>query len=192
MILIIDNYDSFTYNIVQYIGRFYQKIEVFRNDKITSEEIAQKNPKAIIISPGPKTPNEAGISCQVIKDFYQEIPLLGVCLGHQAIGQVFGGKIIRAQEIMHGKISKITHDKKGIFKKIKNPLNVVRYHSLIIQKESMPDCLEISSRTENDIIMAVRHKNHSQLEGIQFHPESIKTDDGYKMIENFLKNSQVI
>jgi len=187
MILIIDNYDSFTYNIVQYVGRFYPDIEVFRNDKITSEEISKRNPRAVIISPGPKTPDQAGISKQVILNFYKKIPILGVCLGHQAIGQVFGGKIIRAPEIMHGKISTVTHDSKGIFKKVKNPLKVVRYHSLIIQKESNPDCMDISSKSENDIIMAVRHKKYPSLEGIQFHPESIKTEIALFLNRNLIR-----
>jgi anthranilate synthase/aminodeoxychorismate synthase-like glutamine amidotransferase len=192
MVLIIDNYDSFTYNIVQYIGRYYQKIKVVRNDQITLDEISDLNPKAIVISPGPKTPNDAGISCSVIINFYQKIPILGVCLGHQAIGQVFGGKVVRAKEIMHGKISSVTHDREGIFKNVKNPLNVVRYHSLVIDKNSVPDCLKITSKTKNNIIMAVRHIEYPLLEGIQFHPESIKTDDGYKIIKNFLKQSKVI
>lgn len=192
MILLIDNYDSFTWNLVQYTGRFYKKIEVHRNDKITIEEIEKKDPRAIIISPGPKTPTEAGISCAVIERFYKEKPIFGVCLGHQAMGQVFGGDVVQAPEIMHGKISQIYHDGEGVYNGLKSPLDVVRYHSLIVKRETLPDCLEITSKTKKGLIMGLRHKDYPMVEGVQFHPESIKTDEGYAMVENFLKNGGIL
>ncbi len=190
MLLMIDNYDSFTYNLVQYFGELGSDIRVFRNDEITLEEIQAMAPEKIVISPGPCTPHEAGISVPVIKHFAGNIPILGVCLGHQSIGEAFGGKIIRAKRVMHGKISAIHHEGKGVFRGIENPFNATRYHSLVIEKESLPDCLELTSWTENDDgtleeIMGVRHKTLA-VEGVQFHPESILSEHGHQMLRNFL------
>ncbi len=184
MILVIDNYDSFTYNIVQTVGLFNKEINVARNDKITLKEISVLNPSHVIISPGPCTPNEAGISIDLIRHFAGKIPLLGVCLGHQCIGQAFGGKIIRAPKPIHGKTSQIYHDKKTIFRGIKSPFTATRYHSLIIEKSTLPECLEISAEAEG-IIMGVRHKE-CNVEGVQFHPESFLTKEGKKLIRNFI------
>jgi anthranilate synthase/aminodeoxychorismate synthase-like glutamine amidotransferase len=189
MILVIDNYDSFTFNLVQYIGEIYKnEIKVFRNDKITLEQIRELSPKAIIISPGPCTPKEAGISVDVIKTFGHKIPVLGVCLGHQSIGVAFGGKVVRAPTVMHGKVSEIYHDGKKIYKGIPNPFIATRYHSLIIEKSSLPPCLKITSHTKDDIIMGVRHKRYP-IEGVQFHPESILTKSGKDILKNFLKET---
>ncbi|MCC2638039.1 MAG: anthranilate synthase component [Moraxellaceae bacterium] len=190
MLLMIDNYDSFTYNIVQYLGELGEEVRVFRNDEITVADIEQLAPARIVISPGPCTPNEAGISMAVIRHFAGKIPLLGVCLGHQSIGQVFGGKIIRARQVMHGKTSPIHHANKGVFTGLNNPLTATRYHSLIIEKESLPDCLEITAWTQLedgtlDEIMGVRHKTLA-VEGVQFHPESILTEQGHELLKNFL------
>lgn len=192
MLLMIDNYDSFTYNLVQYLGELGADVEVHRNDEITVDEIRAKNPERLMISPGPCTPDEAGISMQAIKAFAGEIPILGVCLGHQSIGQVFGGKIIHAKEIMHGKTSKIYHKNSHVFAGLSNPYTATRYHSLVIEKESLPDCLEITAWTETeageiDEIMGVRHKTMN-VEGVQFHPESILTEHGYDLLNNFLKS----
>lgn len=184
MILIIDNYDSFTYNIVQTVGIFNRKINVVRNNKITLKEIGILNPSHLIISPGPCTPNEAGISIDLINYFAGKIPILGICLGHQCIGQAFGGKIIRAPLPMHGKVSKIYHDKKTIFNGIRNPFAATRYHSLIIERSTLPYSLEISAETDG-IIMGVRHKRYN-VEGVQFHPESFLTEEGKKIIKNFV------
>lgn len=187
-IFLIDNYDSFTYNIVQYIGELGADLEIFRNDKITLSDIETKSPSKIIISPGPCTPNEAGISIEVIKEFYQSIPILGVCLGHQSIGQAFGGNIIKAKKIMHGKVSMIHHQDNELFSNINNPFQATRYHSLVIEESSLPDCLDIIAKTneiEDDEIMAVKHVDYP-VYGIQFHPESILTHDGMKLLENFL------
>ena len=184
MILVIDNYDSFTYNVVQTIGLFNKEINVVRNDKITLKEISLLSPSHIIISPGPCTPNEAGISIEVINHFAGKIPILGICLGHQCIGQAFGGRIIRAPSPIHGKTSQINHDKKTIFRGIKNPFTAARYHSLIIEKSTLPSSLEISAETDG-IIMAVRHKKYN-IEGVQFHPESFLTKEGKKLIWNFI------
>ena len=191
MLLMIDNYDSFTYNLVQYFGELGADIKVFRNDEITIEEIEALNPERIVISPGPCTPNEAGISMEAIRHFAGKLPLLGVCLGHQSIGQVFGGKVVRAKQVMHGKISPVWHEDKGVFNGLPNPVSVTRYHSLVIEKESLPDCLEITAwtRTEDghfDEIMGVRHKT-LDIEGVQFHPESIMTEQGHELLANFLK-----
>ena len=185
MILVIDNYDSFTYNLVHYIGELGNEVIVKRNDEVSLEDIAALNPNKIVISPGPCTPNEAGISIDLIKA--SSVPILGVCLGHQSIGAAFGGKIIKAPEIFHGKLSEITHNNKGLFKGIDNPYSVVRYHSLIIEKDSLPDVLQITSvlKDNPDIIMAVQHKERP-IYGVQFHPESIETDFGKKLIQNFL------
>jgi anthranilate synthase/aminodeoxychorismate synthase-like glutamine amidotransferase len=187
MIVLIDNYDSFVYNLYQYLCMLGQEVLVFRNDKVTIKQIIDKKPKSVVISPGPCTPNEAGISVEIIKQLYKDIPILGVCLGHQSIGQAFGAKIIRAKNIMHGKTSKVTHDNKGVFEGIENPFTAMRYHSLVIEKESLPDELEISAESEDDKeIMGVRHKQYP-IHGIQFHPESILTKAGMDILENFLK-----
>jgi anthranilate synthase/aminodeoxychorismate synthase-like glutamine amidotransferase len=182
----IDNYDSFTYNLVQYLGELGEDIKVFRNDKVTIKDIEKLNPERIVVSPGPCTPKEAGVSVDVIKYFAGKIPILGVCLGHQAIGAAFGGEIIRAPRLMHGKTSMIHHDGKTIFKGLPNPFEATRYHSLIIKKETMPDCLEISAWTNQNEIMGVRHKEFI-VEGVQFHPESILTTVGKDLLRNFLK-----
>jgi len=186
MILVIDNYDSFTYNLVQYLGELGSKPEVRRNDKVTVEEINQMAPERIVISPGPKTPNEAGICLEVIKTFCGRIPILGVCLGHQSIGQAFGGKVIRAPELMHGKTSQISHDGKTIFTALPNPFPATRYHSLIVERSSLPECLEISATTADGLIMGLRHKQ-MKVEGVQFHPESVLTEAGKQLLGNFLK-----
>jgi len=191
MMLMIDNYDSFTYNLVQYLGELGADVVVHRNDQITVDEIEKLNPERIMVSPGPCTPNEAGVSMQAIEHFAGKLPILGVCLGHQSIGQVFGGKIIHAKEIMHGKTSMIHHNSKGVFKGLTNPYEATRYHSLVIEKESLPDCLEITAWTENadgsmDEIMGVRHKKYA-IEGVQFHPESILTEHGHDLLRNFLE-----
>lgn len=186
MILIIDNYDSFTYNLYQYVGEMAKSVKVYRNDRITIEDIEKLKPQKIIISPGPCTPSEAGISIEVIKHFAGKIPILGVCLGHQAIGAAFGGRVIRCHEIMHGKISLIYHDEKTIFKGIPNPFEATRYHSLIVERETLPHCLTVSAWTSNDIIMGLRHKDYP-VEGVQFHPESILTKAGKDLIRNFIR-----
>lgn len=186
MLLMVDNYDSFTYNLVQYLGELGEDIRVFRNDKITIPEIEKLNPARIVISPGPCTPKEAGISVKVIKHFTGKIPILGVCLGHQSIGAAFGGDIINAPRLMHGKTSMIHHDGKTIFKNLPNPFEATRYHSLIIKQQTLPDCLEITAWTERDEIMGVRHKEFV-VEGVQFHPESILTKIGKDLLRNFLK-----
>jgi anthranilate synthase component II len=191
MILMIDNYDSFTYNLVQYFGELGADVKVVRNDEITIEDIAALAPEKIVISPGPCTPNEAGVSVETLKVFAGKIPLLGVCLGHQSIGQAFGGKVIRAPYVMHGKTSPIYHSNKGVFTGLKNPFQATRYHSLVIEKESLPGCLEITAWTQNEDgsmaeIMGVKHKTLA-VEGVQFHPESILTEHGHDMLNNFLK-----
>jgi anthranilate synthase/aminodeoxychorismate synthase-like glutamine amidotransferase len=185
-VLLIDNYDSFTYNLAQYLGELGAEVHVERNDALTLEAIAARAPGAIVISPGPCTPNEAGISMDVIREFTGKIPLLGVCLGHQSIGQVFGGRIVRAPTIMHGKTSKIFHDEKGLFAGVENPFIATRYHSLVIAPESLPDTLEVTAKTWDDEIMGVRHKQHL-VEGVQFHPESIMTTAGKALLGNFLR-----
>ena len=186
MIVLIDNYDSFVFNLYQYLGHLGEEVKVFRNDKITILEIEKINPGRIIISPGPCTPNQAGISLEVVKHFAGKIPVLGVCLGHQVIGQVYGGQVVRADRLMHGKTSDIYHDGKTIFRGLKNPLTVTRYHSLIVKKDTLPDCLEISAETSEGEIMAFRHKE-LLVEGVQFHPEAILTEQGYELLGNFLK-----
>lgn len=190
MILMIDNYDSFTYNLVQYFGELGADVKVVRNDEITVEEIAALSPEKIVLSPGPCTPSEAGVSIDTIKTFAGKIPLLGVCLGHQSIGQALGGKVIRAPFVMHGKTSPVYHNNKGVFAGLKNPFQATRYHSLVIEKESIPESLEITAWTQNDDgsmaeIMGVKHKTLA-LEGVQFHPESILTEHGHDMLRNFL------
>ena len=185
MILLIDNYDSFTYNLYQYLSELGADVHVVRNDKITLEEIDQLAPEGIVISPGPCTPREAGVSNDVIRHFAGKVPILGVCLGHQCIGEVFGGVVAGAGEIKHGKTSLITHDGKGVFRGLPNPFEAIRYHSLAIQPESVPDCLEVSARSESGVIMGVRHKS-LPVEGVQFHPESIMTAVGKDLLRNFL------
>ncbi|TVX95819.1 aminodeoxychorismate/anthranilate synthase component II [Cohnella terricola] len=185
MILVIDNYDSFTYNLVQYLGELGEEIVVRRNDEIDLDGIAKLAPDHILISPGPCTPNEAGISLALLDRFKGEIPILGVCLGHQSIGQAFGGEVVRAGELMHGKTSEITHDGRTIFEGVASPFTATRYHSLIVKRDTLPDCLEISAETEDGMIMGLRHKEYA-IEGVQFHPESIMTDYGLKMLRNFL------
>lgn len=191
MVLMIDNYDSFTYNLVQYLGELGAQVEVRRNDQIEPEQIAEMGPERIMISPGPCTPNEAGVSMAVIERFAPQQPILGVCLGHQSIGQVFGGRIVHAREIMHGKTSMIHHTGTGVFAGLPNPFEATRYHSLVIDKDSLPDCLEVTAWTETetgemDEIMGVRHREF-RVEGVQFHPESILTEHGHDLLRNFLR-----
>jgi len=187
MLLVIDNYDSFTYNLVQYLGELGETIEVRRNNRVSIDEIEnQLRPERIVISPGPGTPDDAGVSLKVIEHFAGKVPLLGVCLGHQAIGQMFGGRVIRAPELMHGKASEIRHDGKTIFTGLADPFKAGRYHSLIVERETLPSCLEVSAFTADNIIMGLRHRE-LKVEGVQFHPESILTNDGKKLLANFLK-----
>ena len=190
MLLMIDNYDSFTYNLVQYFGELAVEVSVYRNDEITLEQIAKLKPDQIVISPGPCTPNEAGVSVETIKHFAGKVPILGVCLGHQSIGQAFGGDVIRAKQVMHGKTSPIYHKEQGVFATLPVPFDATRYHSLVLDQATLPDCLEVTAWTQNedgsfDEIMGVRHKTLG-VEGVQFHPESILTEHGHKMLENFL------
>ena len=192
MLLMIDNYDSFTYNVVQYLAELKADVHVYRNDEITVEEIIALNPERLVISPGPCTPNEAGISMAAIEHFAGKIPILGICLGHQSIGQVFGGDIVRAKEVMHGKISSIYHNGAGVFKDLPSPYNATRYHSLVIDKNTLPDCLEMTAWTQTpdgeiDEIMGVRHKELN-IEGVQYHPESILTEHGHALLKNFLES----
>lgn len=186
MLLMIDNYDSFTYNLVQYFGELGQDVHVHRNDEITLAQIKAMQPEKIVISPGPCTPNEAGISVPLIHEFAGKIPLLGVCLGHQSIGQAFGGNIIKAKTLMHGKTSLIHHTNTGVFRNLPNPYTATRYHSLVIERETIPDCLEITAWTEDGEIMGVKHETLA-VEGVQFHPESILTEYGHELLDNFLK-----
>ncbi len=186
MLLMIDNYDSFTYNLVQYLGELGEDVQVFRNDEIDLAKVAALKPDHIVISPGPCTPNEAGISVPLIHEFAGKIPMLGVCLGHQSIGQAFGGNIIHAKQLMHGKTSLIHHKNEGVFKDLPNPYTATRYHSLVIERETLPDCLEITAWTDDGEIMGVRHKT-LPVEGVQFHPESILTEYGHELLSNFLK-----
>ena len=193
MLLMIDNYDSFTYNLVQYFGELDQDVQVYRNDKITIDHIKKLCPSHIVISPGPCTPNEAGISIEVIDNFKKEVPILGVCLGHQSIGQAFGGKIVHAKNIMNGKTSIIYHARTDVFKDFENPFTATRYHSLVIEKDTLPDCFEITAWTNNedgniDEIMGIKHKNFL-ISGVQFHPESILTSYGHGLLKNFLSNT---
>ena len=185
MILVIDNYDSFTYNLVQYLGELGADLRVFRNDRITLDEIADLRPEKIVLSPGPCTPNEAGICLDLIRRFSGRIPLLGVCLGHQAIGQAFGGQVVRAPYLMHGKVSQIHHDGKTLFRGLENPFTATRYHSLIVRRETLPDCFKVSAETADGLIMGLRHRT-LPVEGVQFHPESILTPEGKKLLKNFL------
>ena len=186
MLLMLDNYDSFTYNLVQYLSELGADVRVFRNDAITVEEIAELGPAQIVVSPGPCTPGEAGISVPLIRHFAGRVPILGVCLGHQAIGQAFGGRIVRAQRVMHGKISPVMHDGRGVFAGIPAPFAVTRYHSLAIDRASLPDVLEITATSDDGEIMGVRHLQHA-IEGVQFHPEAILTEHGRRLLANFLE-----
>ena len=195
MILMIDNYDSFTYNIVQYFGELQQDIRVWYNDKISIDEIKALAPDAIVIGPGPCDPDRAGISLEVIETFKGIIPILGICLGHQAIGQAFGGKIVKASEVMHGRLSAIYHDGQGVFVNLPNPVQFTRYHSLVIEQASLPECLEVSAWTQNtngnsEEIMGIRHREFA-IEGVQFHPESILSEAGYQLLNNFLQTHQL-
>ncbi|MGB9660992.1 MAG: aminodeoxychorismate/anthranilate synthase component II [Moorellaceae bacterium] len=185
MLLMIDNYDSFTYNLVQYLAELGEEVIVRRNDAITLEEMEKLKPRYLVISPGPCTPNEAGISLAAIKNFAGRIPILGVCLGHQCIGQAFGGRVVRAKRLMHGKTSSINHDGKTIFRGLKNPFRATRYHSLIVEEETLPACLEVTAKSEAGELMGIRHRQFP-IEGVQFHPESILTEEGKKLLANFL------
>lgn len=194
MILMIDNYDSFTYNIVQYLGELKADVKVIRNDELSVEEIEALVPEKIVVSPGPCTPNEAGVSMAIIEHFKGKLPILGICLGHQSIGQVFGGEIVRARAVMHGKTSPMYHANKGVFKGLSNPFEATRYHSLVVDKNSLPDCLEVTAWTQTDDgevdeIMGLRHKT-LDVEGVQFHPESILSDHGHDLLRNFLSPSE--
>jgi anthranilate synthase/aminodeoxychorismate synthase-like glutamine amidotransferase len=191
MILMIDNYDSFTYNLVQYLGELGADVWVYRNDQLTVAEIQRLAPTKIVISPGPCTPTEAGISCDVIREFAGRVPLLGVCLGHQCIGEVFGGEIVRAPALFHGKTSMIYHDGKTIFRGLPRPFEATRYHSLVIRRETLPDCLELSAETDDGVIMGVRHRE-LLVEGVQFHPESILTREGKQLLANFLSQAPAV
>lgn len=187
MLLMLDNYDSFTYNLVQYFAELGQDVKVFRNDKISVTEIDEMKPDYIVISPGPCTPNEAGVSLEIVHYFQGKIPLLGVCLGHQSIAQAFGGKIIHAKKIMHGKTSKIGHDNQGVFSNLSNPFTATRYHSLVVERESCPECFDITAwSTDDNEIMGIKHKT-LPIEGVQFHPESILTEHGHDLLKNFLE-----
>lgn len=186
----IDNYDSFTYNLVQYVGELGETVKVIRNDELTIREIEQLTPAIIIVSPGPCTPNEAGVSLDVVQHFAGKIPIFGVCLGHQTIGQAFGGKVIRAKTLMHGKTSPVFHDGQGVNNNMPNPFNATRYHSLLVEKETLPDCLEVTSWTADGEIMGLRHKLYP-IEGVQYHPESIMTEEGKRLIQNFLESHLV-
>ena len=186
MLLMIDNYDSFTYNLVQYFGELGQDVRVFRNDAITLKEIAAMAPEYLVISPGPCSPKEAGISVDAIQEFAGKLPILGVCLGHQSIGYAFGGEIVHAKQLMHGKLSPVHHANVGIFSELPNPFTATRYHSLAIRRETLPACLEVTAWTDDSEIMGVRHKEHA-IQGVQFHPESIMTEHGHQLLQNFLK-----
>ncbi|MCJ8015050.1 aminodeoxychorismate/anthranilate synthase component II [Paenibacillus sp. KQZ6P-2] len=188
MILVIDNYDSFTYNLVQYLGELGEEVKVFRNDEIDIQGIEKLAPDHILISPGPCTPNEAGISLKTIAHFKGKVPIFGVCLGHQAIGQAFGGEVVRAERLMHGKTSPILHHGTSVFEGLPSPFTATRYHSLLVERSTLPDCLEITAETEEGEIMGLRHKEYP-IEGVQFHPESIITDFGHQMLRNFLKRT---
>jgi anthranilate synthase component 2 len=186
MILMLDNYDSFTYNLVQYFGELGADVSVYRNDAISVEKVEALKPSHVVISPGPCTPNEAGITLGLIGRLAGKVPLLGVCLGHQAIGQAFGGKVVRARQVMHGKTSRVRHDEKGVFENIKNDVVVTRYHSLVVERASLPACLEVTATSEDGEIMGLRHRSLA-VEGVQFHPEALLTEHGHKMLENFMK-----
>jgi anthranilate synthase/aminodeoxychorismate synthase-like glutamine amidotransferase len=186
MVLMIDNYDSFTYNLVQYLGELGEQVRVVRNDEISIDEVEALAPARVVISPGPCTPSEAGISLEIIERFSGRVPILGVCLGHQAIGQAFGGKVVRARQVMHGKVSRIRHDGRGVFAGVPNEFVATRYHSLVVERASLPECVEVSAESEDGEIMGLRHRS-LPVEGVQFHPEALLTEHGHKMLENFLK-----
>ena len=186
MVLMIDNYDSFTFNLVQYLGELGAEVRVFRNDELSVEKIGSLSPSHIVISPGPCTPNEAGITLATIERLAGRIPILGVCLGHQAIGQAFGGKVVRAKQVMHGKVSRIRHDKRGVFSNVPDDFVATRYHSLVVERDSLPACLEISAESEDGEIMGLRHRTEP-LEGVQFHPEALLTEHGHKLLQNFIQ-----
>ena len=188
MLLMIDNYDSFTYNLVQYFGELGEEVRTVRNDEITIDEIRALSPDRICISPGPKTPAQAGVSIDILRQFQGQLPILGVCLGHQAIGAAFGGNVIRAKQVMHGKTSQIAHTGVGVFTDLPSPFTVIRYHSLAIERASLPDCLEVTAWTDDGEIMGVRHKEFA-IEGVQFHPESILSEHGHKLLQNFLERT---
>ena len=185
-LLLLDNYDSYTYNLYQYLGELGAEVAVFRNDEISIEKISQLKPSHIVLSPGPCTPNEAGVSLPAIERFAGNVPILGVCLGHQAIGQAFGGKVVRAQQVMHGKVSRIRHDEKGVFATLPNEFVATRYHSLVVERESLPDCLAVTAQSEDGEIMGLRHRS-LPVEGVQFHPEALLTEHGHKMLQNFIR-----
>ncbi|MBP7765540.1 MAG: aminodeoxychorismate/anthranilate synthase component II [Deltaproteobacteria bacterium] len=187
MILMIDNYDSFTFNLVQYLEQMGEEVRVYRNDKITCDGVRRLKPEAIVLSPGPCSPREAGVTVDVIREFSESVPLLGICLGHQSIGFAFGGEVVRADRIMHGKVSPVEHDGKTVFAGLPNPFTAGRYHSLVVRPGSLPDCLEVSARTAEGEIMGLRHKRYP-VEGVQFHPESVLTPQGKRILRNFLKN----
>ena len=189
MILMIDNYDSFTFNLVQYLNGLNEEVLVRRNDSLTIDDIRELDPDMIVLSPGPCTPNEAGVCIDVVKEFKGKIPILGICLGHQTIGQVFGGDVVRGDEPVHGKVFPINHTDKGVFKGLNNPLNVTRYHSLIVDKDTLPECLEITAETQKGEIMGFRHKEY-MIEGVQFHPEAILTEQGMELLNNFLEQAK--
>jgi len=186
MLLMIDNYDSFTFNLVQYFGELGAEVKVFRNDELSVQAIEALSPSHVVISPGPGTPNEAGITLEAIERLAGRVPILGVCLGHQAIGQAFGGRVVRAKQVMHGKVSRIAHDGRGVFSSIENRFVATRYHSLVVERESLPACLEISAESEDGEIMGLRHRSLA-VEGVQFHPEAMLTEHGHRMLENFIK-----
>ncbi|MGE4489985.1 MAG: aminodeoxychorismate/anthranilate synthase component II [Kiritimatiellales bacterium] len=185
MILVIDNYDSFTYNLVQYLGELGAEMKIFRNDEITVEQAVALKPEKVLVSPGPCSPREAGVSCDIIREFGHRVPLLGVCLGHQAIGDVYGGKVVRADRLMHGKISPILHKGESVFKGLPSPFNATRYHSLLVERASLPDCLKITAETAEGEIMGLQHREFP-VHGVQFHPESILTENGKQLLQNFL------
>ena len=189
MVLMIDNYDSFTFNLVQYLAELGAEVRVFRNDELKVEEIEALNPSHVVLSPGPCTPNEAGITLETIERFAGRVPILGVCLGHQAIGQAFGGKVVRAKQLMHGKVSRVRHDENGVFRKIPNDFVATRYHSLVVERASLPGCLEISAESEDGEIMGLRHRTLA-VEGVQFHPEALLTEHGHKLLQNFIQGAR--
>lgn len=189
MILMIDNYDSFTFNLVQYLNGLNEEVLVRRNDSLTIKDIRELDPDMIVLSPGPCTPNEAGVCIDVVKEFKGEIPILGICLGHQTIGQVFGGDVVKGEAPVHGKVYPINHTNKGVFKGLNNPLNVTRYHSLIVDRDTLPECLEITAETEKGEIMGFRHKEY-MVEGVQFHPEAVLTEQGMELLNNFLEQAK--
>jgi anthranilate synthase/aminodeoxychorismate synthase-like glutamine amidotransferase len=189
MLLMIDNYDSFTFNLVQYFGELGAEVKVVRNDELSVEEIQALAPSHIVLSPGPCTPNEAGVTLETIKRLAGRVPILGVCLGHQAIGQAFGGKVVRARQVMHGKVSRIRHDGQGVFKQIENPFVATRYHSLVVERGSLPGCLEVTAQSEDGEIMGLRHRG-APVEGVQFHPEALLTEHGHRMLKNFIEGGK--